>query len=100
MENSNAGHFMPAADCGPELLFDEKNVNGECEHCNAWDDTHLLGYAEGLDFRYGPGTARRLRQKRETFKSKKQVFKELKGPEYAQMVRKLPTYAQRNAVLS
>lgn len=67
VENSNAGHFMPAADCGRDLLFDERNVNAECSRCNAWDETHLLGYAEGLDQRYGPGTAQRLRARREEY---------------------------------
>lgn len=52
---------MPAGSCGFALLFDERNLNGECERCNAWDDTHLLGYAENLDLRYGKDTARGLR---------------------------------------
>ncbi len=60
-EQLQAGHFMPAGSCGFALLFDERNLNGECERCNAWDDTHLLGYAENLDLRYGKDTARGLR---------------------------------------
>ncbi len=67
VDTSNAGHFMPAADCGRDLLFDEKNVNGECPRCNSWDETHLLGYAEGLDLRHGEGTAASLRLRREQY---------------------------------
>ena len=57
VETCDAGHFIPASSCGRDLLFDERNCNGECSHCNAWDELHLLGYAKGLDKRYGAGTA-------------------------------------------
>lgn len=67
VETSQAGHYAPAGSCGPELLFDEKNVNAECPHCNAWDDMHLVGYGRGLDTRYGSGTSDNLQTRRESY---------------------------------
>lgn len=90
VETCDAGHFMPAGDCGRDLLFDERNVNAECSRCNAWDSTHLLGYAEGLDKRYGEGTARTLRQRREEYRSGPPV-KDWKADEYAEKIRGLST---------
>lgn len=102
VESSQAGHFMPAKDCGRDLLFDERNVNAECNQCNAWDETHLLGYAEGLDERYGAGTADKLRALRTLYLNQSKngvVFKDWKGDEYANKIRALPSYQQalRNA---
>lgn len=91
-ETAQAGHFMPAANCGKDLLFDLRNVNAECEGCNAFDEAHLLGYAEGLDRRYGPGTATSLRNRREQYQARKEVVKDWKGSEYAEMVRGMPNY--------
>lgn len=82
VDTSNAGHFMPAADCGRDLLFDERNVNAECERCNAWDSTHLLGYAEELDRRYGKGTAARLRARREAHLDSETPIKDWNTLEY------------------
>ena len=69
LDTCQAGHFMPAKDCGRDLLFDPLNVNAECAHCNAFDETHLLKYAENLDLRYGSGTALSLRNRREEYKN-------------------------------
>lgn len=95
MENSQAGHFMPAADCGRDLLFDPRNVNAECERCNAWDSTHLLGYAENLDKRYGPGTALALRERRMAYKNHKSPTKDFTRGEYIEMIKQLKTYQKR-----
>lgn len=95
VDTCDAGHFMPAEDCGRDLLFDEINVNAECSHCNAWDGTHLLGYAEGLDRRYGVGTALGLRARRDMHKANKEVVKDWKAIQYAEKIRALPTYAAR-----
>ncbi len=93
--NAQAGHFMPADDCGRDLLFDERNVNAECKHCNGFDGAHLLGYAENLDKRYGPGTAAELRERRERYrKGRDGVVKDWKRDQYAEMIRALPTYPQ------
>lgn len=89
VETSQAGHFMPAADCGRDLLFDPLNVNAECSQCNAWDATHLLGYAEELDRRRGQGTAALLRKAREEYKAKKTPVKDWSKAEYADKIRAL-----------
>lgn len=83
---------MPAADCGRDLLFDERNVNAECSHCNAWDGAHLLGYADGLDKRYGPGTAAELRKRRDDYKNGPPV-KDWKKDDYAAKIRDLTDHA-------
>ena len=94
IEGSNAGHFMPASDCGRDLLFDPQNVNAECRKCNAWDDTHLLGYAENLDKRYGSGTAKTLRERREAYRTGPPV-KDFNRAVYAQKICQLSSYQQR-----
>jgi 5-methylcytosine-specific restriction endonuclease McrA len=90
-ETCQAGHFMPASSCGRDLLFDLTNVNAECSQCNAWDETHLLGYAENLDKRYGQGTSLSLRKRRDEYKAGP-LLKDWKGHEYAELVRRLPNY--------
>jgi hypothetical protein len=59
----DAGHFIPAGSGGFALLFDERNVNGECKYDNAFNGAHLLLYRRGLDSRYGPGTADELEER-------------------------------------
>ena len=93
-DTCDAGHFMPAASCGRDLLFDPKNVNAECSRCNAFDETHLLGYAEGLDIRYGVGTADRLRQQRNQYLETRTTVRDWKADVYADKIRELPTYQQ------
>lgn len=100
MENSQAGHFMPAADCGRDLLFDERNVNAECSHCNAWDETHLLGYAENLDLRYGKGTARGLRIRRGEYLNSNFPIRDWTRVQYEEKIRAIPSFVQRSAVHS
>lgn len=85
IETSDAGHFMPADSCGRDLLFDERNVNAECSHCNAWDDAHLLGYAENLDKRYGVGTSYALRERRDQYKNGPPL-KDWKKEEYVEKI--------------
>lgn len=95
MENCDAGHFMPAENCGRDLLFDLTNVNAECKGCNGFDTTHLLGYAEGLDKRYGNGTAKELRERRDRYRlGRDGVVKDWKRHEYAEKIKALPTYTQ------
>lgn len=48
-----AGHYAPAGNCGPDLLLDPRNINGECGRCNAFDEGHLIGYEAGYIHRYG-----------------------------------------------
>ena len=68
VQNSQCGHFVPAGVCGRDLLFDEKNNNAECSHCNAWDEMHLIGYAKNLDLRYGRGTSEKLLERYRYYK--------------------------------
>ncbi len=92
VETSDAGHFMPAENCGRDLLFDFTNVNAECSHCNAWDGAHLLGYADGLDARYGQGTAKWLRERRDVYRMRTEVVKDWKAAEYARLICALPNF--------
>jgi hypothetical protein len=55
--------FISAGGGGFALLFDERNVNGECQYDNAFNGAHLLLYRRGLDVRYGPGTADALEER-------------------------------------
>jgi len=59
----DAGHFIHAGGGGFALLFDERNVNGECKYDNAFNGAHLLLYRRGLDARYGAGTADALEER-------------------------------------
>lgn len=88
LDTCQAGHFMPAVGCGRDLLFDPLNVNAECPRCNAFDETHLLGYAENLDKRYGVGTALSLRKRKEEYE-KGPAIKDWTREEYQQKVRDL-----------
>ncbi len=89
VETSQAGHFMPADGSGHKLLFDERNVNAECRPCNGFDGTHLLGYAEGLDERYGEGTAVELRALRNVYKASAIPMKDLNRVQYVEKLKEL-----------
>lgn len=94
VDTCDAGHFIPAGDCGPELLFDPRNVNAECFHCNAWDGLHLFGYARGLDSRYGEGTAEELLRRHREHKNTKPAPKDFTRKEYVAKILEL----QRNGI--
>ena len=64
------------------LLFDERNVNGECQYDNAFNDDHLRLYRRGLDGRYGPGTAHALEDRYRDSHFKGKVTKEWTKREY------------------
>ncbi len=85
-ETCQAGHFMPASNCGRDLLFDLRNLNAECSGCNGFDVTHLLGYSENLDKRYGAGTALSLRKRRDEYRAGPPV-KDWKASEYAEKIK-------------
>lgn len=67
-EELQAGHFASAGSCGFFLLFDERNVNGECGYCNGYDENHLWGYERNLDRRFGKGTAAKLKDRYQRYK--------------------------------
>src|SRR5690349_2335076 len=47
-----AGHFYPVSGWDG-LRFNEDNVHGECEHCNLFNEGHLIGYGNNLRVRLG-----------------------------------------------
>jgi hypothetical protein len=78
----DAGHFIAAGSGGFALLFDERNVNGECKYDNGFNENHLLLYRRGLDARYGPGTAEALEERYRDFHFKGKTAKEWSKREY------------------
>jgi Bacteriophage Lambda NinG protein len=78
----DAGHFIPAGSGGFSLLFDERNLNGECPYDNAFNGAHLLLYRRGLDSRYGPGTADALEERYRDSHFKGKITKEWSKKEY------------------
>jgi hypothetical protein len=43
------------------LRFNEQNCNAQCKACNAFEQGNDIGYAAGIDKKYGAGTADKLR---------------------------------------
>ena len=67
-----AGHYF-AVKGFDGLRFDEDNVNGECQGCNYYDESHLIGYGQNLieklgKDRYGELCARATNYKRFGYK--------------------------------
>lgn len=89
-QDMQAGHFIAAGNGGFALLFDARNVNGECGGCNGFDLNHLIGYERHLDERYGAGFAQKLKDE---YVASKQVgaptVKVWTVGEYEQNIRKL-----------
>lgn len=85
----DAGHYIAAGQCGFALLFDERNVNGECGGCNGFDGTHLIGYAKRLDERYGEGTAQKLYDRYCDVQFKAKITKEWSAGEYRAAISQL-----------
>jgi hypothetical protein len=52
VKNMHAGHFH-AAGHNEAVRWDERNVNGQCDHCNTFLHANLLGYREGMARKYG-----------------------------------------------
>lgn len=84
-----AGHFIAAGTGGFALLFDLRNINGECGYCNGFDQNHLIGYERNLDARYGKGFAAQLKE--EYYESRKMghLTKNWSNKEYDQKIRYL-----------
>ena len=62
----HAGHFYPRSTTYSYLYFDEKNVNGQCMHCNSYLEGNKQGYEEGLIKKYGDGILEELKNKKVT----------------------------------
>lgn len=53
---TQAGHYLPtSSNPQPSIMFNEKNVNGQCSHCNCWLHGNQHDYAKGLIKKYGHG---------------------------------------------
>lgn len=51
--NLHAGHYHKSS-MSMALRYDEKNVNGQCYHCNIRLEGNRQGYEKGLIKKYGP----------------------------------------------
>jgi len=51
--NWHAGHFYPRSTTYGTLYFDERNVNGQCCHCNTYLEGNTEAYRRGLIHKYG-----------------------------------------------
>ncbi len=69
----SCGRLLPIqqCDCGHyinrshhSLRFSEMNCNGQCRHCNRFDEGNIQGYRAGLVQRYGENRVRILESKR------------------------------------
>jgi len=96
MENSDAGHFCPAANCGRDLLFDLKNIHAESKFSNAFDSGHLIGYRKGLVERYGEAHVKDLEDRYLFYRKSKTPQKDWTASEYELLIKKLPSFQQSN----
>jgi len=52
-EEVQAGHYISAGGNDLELLFHEKNVNGECNYDNAFNSDHIISMRKHLIAKWG-----------------------------------------------
>ena len=72
-DNMQAGHFYPTGGYDG-LRFDPDNCHLECQRCNLFDDSHLIGYAENLPGRIGIERYNTLKLNAKIYKSIGQKF--------------------------
>lgn len=86
-KDSQAGHYAPAGNCGFGLLFDLRNINGECAGCNnpVFSQGKLIPYRATLVERYGEAYVKKLDKRY----SKKEITKEWTQGEYDKEIKKL-----------
>lgn len=72
----NAGHLWPVnKSLGYAFMrYDENNVNGECVHCNCWNEAHLLLYRKNLLKKIGLDAYEQLEDRAEFCKKTKPQF--------------------------
>lgn len=58
-KDADCGHFIKRQHMA--LRFNEQNCAAQDKRCNCFEQGNDIGFAEGLDKRYGPGTADKLR---------------------------------------
>lgn len=93
VDTCDAGHFIAAAGCGRDLLFDLHNINAECGRCNGFDANHLIGYERGLTKRYGKDLPLSLKERYWLYKNGDPV-KDWKATEYEEKIKALKSYQQ------
>ncbi len=81
-EELQAGHFAPAGNCGFALLFDERNVHGECSYDNAFNSGHLIHYKTNLARRYGESFVSQLEERYNDSRYRGKTTKEWSKKEY------------------
>ena len=81
-QESQAGHFAPAGNCGFALLFSEDNVHAECAYDNAFNAGHLIQYKTNLIKRYGEAFTAQLEAKYNDSRYKGKTTKEWSKKEY------------------
>ena len=69
-----AGHFVPVGGSSVGLWFDEKNVHGECEGCNAFDSFHVVPMRKNLITLYGEEVVEDLEARRHQTKKLEDVW--------------------------
>lgn len=79
---SQAGHYMAAGNCGFGLLFDENNVHAECPYDNGFNSNHQITFAQNLDKRYKRGYAKALEERYKDSHFKGVTYKEWNKREY------------------
>lgn len=89
-----AGHFF-AVSGYDGLRYDEDNVHGECAHCNGFDQSHLISYADNLKYRIGMTRYLRLKKRAKDYKKNGNKFMkyelEEKIKEYRKKIKTLKT---------
>jgi hypothetical protein len=67
----HAGHYYSTSQCPhPSMRFHEKNVNGQCCHCNTFNEGNRQGYRTGLIRKYGEQALTELEMCRTLAKNK------------------------------
>ncbi len=56
----DAGHFIKKIKKFSAIWYNEKNVNGQCRHCNWILQGNDINYAKGLEKKYGEGIIEQL----------------------------------------
>lgn len=58
IEQCDAGHYVNRQH--QSLRYNELNVNGQCRHCNRFDEGNMQGYRQGLVEKHGELTVKQL----------------------------------------
>lgn len=58
IEQCDAGHYVNRQH--QSLRYNEFNVNGQCRHCNRFDEGNMQGYRQGLVEKHGELTVKQL----------------------------------------